>query len=73
MNAANEVAVEAFLARRIGFLDIVSTVEQTLEQMHATGALAPAGGSDVLETAMTVDRQARAVAAGVLRRDARVH
>lgn len=73
MNAANEVAVAAFLARRIGFLDIVATVEQTLEQMHATGALAPAGGPDVLETAMTVDRQARAVAAGVLRRDARVH
>ena len=31
MNAANEVAVESFLGGRIGFLDIVRIVEQTLE------------------------------------------
>lgn len=33
MNAANEVAVAAFLARRIGFLDIVATVEAVLDAM----------------------------------------
>jgi len=33
MNAANEVAVAAFLARRIGFLDILGTVEAVLEEM----------------------------------------
>ena len=33
MNAANEVAVEAFLAGRIGFLDILALVEATLERM----------------------------------------
>jgi 1-deoxy-D-xylulose-5-phosphate reductoisomerase len=31
LNAANEVAVEAFLQRRIGFLDIAGTVERCLE------------------------------------------
>ena len=34
MNAANEVAVEAFLAARLGFLQIVETVEQVMEK-HA--------------------------------------
>ena len=33
LNAANEMAVEAFLQRRIGFLDIVGTVAETLEAM----------------------------------------
>ena len=31
LNAANEVAVEAFLQRRIGFLDIAGTVAEVLE------------------------------------------
>jgi 1-deoxy-D-xylulose-5-phosphate reductoisomerase len=38
MNAANEVAVAAFLARRIGFLDIVGTVEAVLDAMGALPA-----------------------------------
>lgn len=33
LNAANEVAVEAFLERRIGFLDIAAVVEQVLMQL----------------------------------------
>jgi 1-deoxy-D-xylulose-5-phosphate reductoisomerase len=33
LNAANEVAVEAFLQRRIGFLDIVETVERVLDAL----------------------------------------
>ena len=32
-NAANEIAVQAFLARRIGFLDICRVVEETVENM----------------------------------------
>jgi 1-deoxy-D-xylulose-5-phosphate reductoisomerase len=36
LNAANEVAVEAFLAGRIGFLDIASTVAATLDAHGAT-------------------------------------
>jgi 1-deoxy-D-xylulose-5-phosphate reductoisomerase len=34
LNAANEVAVAAFLARRIGFLDIARIVERTLETVR---------------------------------------
>ncbi|MBU4213115.1 MAG: 1-deoxy-D-xylulose-5-phosphate reductoisomerase [Actinobacteria bacterium] len=37
-NAANEVCVEAFLAGRIGFLDIVSTVERALGEHAGTAA-----------------------------------
>ena len=32
LNAANEIAVEAFLADRIGFLDIAASVEEVLER-----------------------------------------
>ena len=35
LNAANEVAVHAFLKGQIGFLDIAATVERTLESMPA--------------------------------------
>ncbi|HUL08347.1 MAG TPA: hypothetical protein VLV76_18625, partial [Candidatus Acidoferrum sp.] len=35
LNAANEVAVHAFLKGQIGFLDIAATVERTLEEMPA--------------------------------------
>jgi 1-deoxy-D-xylulose-5-phosphate reductoisomerase len=38
MNAANEVAVAAFLARRIGFLDIVGMVEAVLDRLGAPPA-----------------------------------
>ena len=33
MNAANEVAVDAFLKGRIGFLDIAETIGKTMQQM----------------------------------------
>jgi 1-deoxy-D-xylulose-5-phosphate reductoisomerase len=33
MNAANEVAVHAFLSGRLGFLDIAEVIEETLEQL----------------------------------------
>lgn len=67
MNAANEVAVAAFLDRRIGFLDIVAAVEQTLERMDATGELGAGANADgALEIAMTTDGSARRVAGEVL-------
>ncbi len=37
MNAANEVAVHAFLAGRIGFLDIEAVIEETLAELDAEG------------------------------------
>ncbi len=36
-NAANEVCVDAFCAGRIGFLDIVDTVEAVVAEHLATG------------------------------------
>lgn len=44
-NAAKERALDAFLARRIGFLDMATVVEQALERMCADGDLP--GGSPV--------------------------
>jgi 1-deoxy-D-xylulose-5-phosphate reductoisomerase len=55
LNAANEEAVAAFLARRIGFLDICQTVEEAL---HRTGAEQPRSIADVID----IDREARALA-----------
>ncbi len=34
LNAANEIAVWAFLRNRIGFLDITAVVEQAMEKLH---------------------------------------
>jgi len=55
MNAANEVAVQGFLNKRIGFLDIIATVERTLD------ALDP-GTVSSLEDVDTVDGAARRLA-----------
>lgn len=65
LNAANEVAVAAFLSRRIGFLDIARMVELTLEQAERQGLIcAPATLGDVL----AVDDEARLLARSVLDR-----
>lgn len=55
LNAANEVAVAAFLERRIGFADIARTVESALLGIDAK---APQSIDDVLE----LDRKTREVA-----------
>ena len=53
LNAANEVAVAAFLARRISFLAISDTVERVVSDMpHAAGA-------HTLEAILDADREAR--------------
>jgi len=65
MNAANEVAVAAFLDRRLAFLDIAATVTETLTQMNSGGDLAATAGSDILETAMMIDASARRIAGAV--------
>jgi 1-deoxy-D-xylulose-5-phosphate reductoisomerase len=50
LNAANEVAVESFLDRRIGFLGIAQIVEQTLNAFErVSNGRAPATLEDVLE------------------------
>ena len=59
LNAANEVAVEAFLARAIGFLDIPAVVEATIE---AELAETPAGEAGTLEGVLEIDARARQTA-----------
>lgn len=68
LNAANEVAVAAFLQRRIGFLDIASVVEAVLEGAAGGQNLATSGGDDVIGQALLVDAEARRLATEALRR-----
>jgi len=66
MNAANEVAVAAFLDRRIGFLDIAAAVAETLDRMNGDDGLPGGASGDALENAIMTDGSARRVAAEVL-------
>lgn len=54
LNAANEVAVEAFLQRRIGFYDIMEIVCEVYDRMTYATA------SESLEDILECDREARA-------------
>jgi 1-deoxy-D-xylulose-5-phosphate reductoisomerase len=56
LNAANEIAVQAFLDGKCGFLDIAAIVEKTLESA-AGGHLIDAPQS--LDEVIEIDRQAR--------------
>ena len=60
LNAANEVAVEAFLAGRCGFLEIAAIVRETLERYDP-------GAPVSLDDVFAIDREARSVAAGVMK------
>jgi 1-deoxy-D-xylulose-5-phosphate reductoisomerase len=64
LNAANEVAVEAFLAGRIGFLAIASVVETTLDLGAKLAGLSP----ETVEDVIAIDTEARAIAATTLGR-----
>ncbi len=55
LNAANEVAVEAFLKGRVGFLEIAAIVADTLERYDP---LAP----DSLDAVLAIDAEARRIA-----------
>ncbi len=59
LNAANEVAVAAFLERRIGFLEITEVVERALQAFSH-------GPVRSLEDVVAVDEEARRLAAGSL-------
>ena len=60
LNAANEVAVAAFLERRIPFLAISDTVERVvLDMKHAASA-------HTLEAILDADREARERATALL-------
>ena len=57
LNAANEIAVAAFLDQRIGFTDIAALVEDTLDASQSWSQQLPD-----LDAALAVDEQARRVA-----------
>ena len=59
LNAANEVAVAAFLERRIGFLDIAVVVEATMDHVGSRPA-------DTLASVIELDRETRDVAAAIV-------
>jgi 1-deoxy-D-xylulose-5-phosphate reductoisomerase len=56
LNAANEVAVHAFLGGRLGFMGIAEVIERTLDAV-------PAGRVHAFETLYRADAAARAAAA----------
>jgi len=55
LNGANEVAVAAFLDRRIGFMDIAATVEEALSAMGDLATEQPSQLEDIFD----IDRRAR--------------
>lgn len=61
MNAANEVAVGAFLNRKIGFLDIVSTVQKVVE-------MSPLDPVSTIQDVIRVDNDARKTANNLLQK-----
>ena len=59
LNAANEIAVYAFLRNRIGFLDMTEVVEQTMQKM-------PFIEKPTLEQYFESDGEARSFAASLI-------
>jgi 1-deoxy-D-xylulose-5-phosphate reductoisomerase len=59
LNAADEIAVEAFLQGRIGFLSIARVVEMTLDEV-------PWRPIETVGDVVEVDRAAREVAASLV-------
>jgi 1-deoxy-D-xylulose-5-phosphate reductoisomerase len=60
LNAANEVAVEAFLMQKIKFTQIADVVEKTLEQFSVSAA-------DQLDAILTIDQESRTIAHNVMK------
>ena len=59
LNAANEIAVEAFLGNKIGFLDISKTIEKTLSDV-------PVSNVDTLARVVENDQLSRQIARSVI-------
>jgi 1-deoxy-D-xylulose-5-phosphate reductoisomerase len=60
LNAANEVAVAAFLSKRIGFLDIAGVVDHIVTEM-------PHRAADSLDVVLETDAEARARAGSLIK------
>jgi 1-deoxy-D-xylulose-5-phosphate reductoisomerase len=63
LNAANEIAVQAFLERRIGFLDIPRVVAAALDSDYGANGLA-----GDLECVLGTDARARVLAEEICQR-----
>ncbi|MCW8982933.1 MAG: 1-deoxy-D-xylulose-5-phosphate reductoisomerase [Gammaproteobacteria bacterium] len=63
LNAANEVAVEAFLGSRLGFMQISTVVEQTMQQV-------PVSAVTDLDALLATDAEARRIAQNLIERSA---
>ena len=59
LNAANEIAVAAFLAGTIGFLEIATMVEETIERAAAPGL---DQSPTTIKDALALDREGRRIA-----------
>lgn len=59
LNAANEIAVESFLEKKIGFLDITNTVQQALE-------IVSYGSAESLEHILEADAEARRITKNII-------
>jgi len=59
LNAANEIAVDAFLDGKLGFMEIAKVIEATMKTIEYTEA-------DSLDTILSVDEQARQVANDII-------
>jgi 1-deoxy-D-xylulose-5-phosphate reductoisomerase len=59
LNAANEVAVDAFLSEQLAFTGIARVVNETLQRL-------PVEEAGDLDTLLDIDRQGRAVAEQVV-------
>ena len=67
LNAANEVAVAAFLKQQLGFAEIADLVAWTLEQAGSLGLIEAASS---LNDVLVVDREARMLSVSRLNRSA---
>lgn len=63
LNAANEIAVDAFLDGKLGFTGIAEVIEATMKLIDYKDA-------DSLETILSVDKQARQVANDIIQKGA---
>jgi 1-deoxy-D-xylulose-5-phosphate reductoisomerase len=65
LNAANEVAVEAFLSRRLPFTEIVPLVARVLEAAERAGMIRPLSGLDDVRAADAYARETARAIGGV--------
>jgi 1-deoxy-D-xylulose-5-phosphate reductoisomerase len=63
LNAANEIAVDAFLHRRLGFAGIANLVEETLHEAQGRGLM---GEPSSIDDALSVDHVSRSLARALL-------